>query len=102
MLTRRQFLMLSGAVGVGTLLSPNLKYLRSFNAAIPGGTLDPGDVDKFVLPLIIPPAMPMTSRGVGPGDVDRYKIAVRQFQQQILPTRRPRSTPSPLNCQAAT
>ena len=55
-------------------------------AAIPGGTLDPEDIDKYVTPLIIPPAMPQSEMRPGkPSDVDYYEIAVRQFQQQILP-----------------
>jgi spore coat protein A, manganese oxidase len=40
------------------------------------------------MPLVIPPAMPKTSGG----HVDYYEIAVRQFQQQILPTPMPSTT----------
>ncbi len=46
---------------------------------LPGGTLDPLTVPKYVTPLVIPPVM--NDSGT-PGD---YNIAVRQFQQQILP-----------------
>jgi hypothetical protein len=45
---------------------------------LPGGTLDPTTIPKYVQPLVIPPVM----NGVGPND---YDIAVREFQQQILP-----------------
>jgi FtsP/CotA-like multicopper oxidase with cupredoxin domain len=41
--------------------------------------LDPLSVPKYVLPLVIPPVM--NDNGTG----DSYDIAVRQFQQQILP-----------------
>jgi bilirubin oxidase len=40
------------------------------------------------MPLVIPPAMPKTSGG----KVDYYEIAVRQFQQQILPPGMPTTT----------
>ncbi|MBW2519429.1 MAG: multicopper oxidase domain-containing protein [Deltaproteobacteria bacterium] len=49
---------------------------------IPGGTLDPCSVPKYVTPMIIPPAMP-PSKSLKNGDL--YRIAVRQFPQQILP-----------------
>jgi FtsP/CotA-like multicopper oxidase with cupredoxin domain len=49
-------------------------------AQIPGGTLAPADVEKYVLPLVKPPAMP----GKSNKNKDKYKIAVRQFRQQIL------------------
>ncbi len=92
MLTRREFFKI-GAAGAGLYLTNQLGgVIRIAYAQIPGGTLDPSGVPKYVLPLVIPPAMPMTSRGVGPGGVDRYKIAVRQFQQQILPTGMPVTT----------
>ncbi len=51
--------------------------------AIMGGSLLPGDVPKFVTALVKPPAMPL-SRGSNKNK-DKYRIAVRQFQQQILP-----------------
>ena len=54
---------------------------------LPGGTLDPTTIPKYVIPLVIPPVMKSTD--VDP-DSDAnlnndYDIAVRQFQQQILP-----------------
>jgi FtsP/CotA-like multicopper oxidase with cupredoxin domain len=55
--------------------------------------LDPSKIDKFVTSLIIPPAMPRTSRLRQKGkDVDYYEIAVRQFGQQILPPGMPNTT----------
>ena len=51
-------------------------------AQLPGGTLDPLTIPKYVTPLVIPPPMPKTSSA---GNLDYYEIAVRQFEQQILP-----------------
>jgi FtsP/CotA-like multicopper oxidase with cupredoxin domain len=47
--------------------------------ALPGGTLDPTTIPKYVTPLVIPPVMDNT------GTPHDYDIAVRQFKQQILP-----------------
>jgi FtsP/CotA-like multicopper oxidase with cupredoxin domain len=52
---------------------------------LPGGTLDPTSVTKYVSPLVIPPVMPSTG-------ANTYEIAVRQFQQQILPLPLPATT----------
>jgi spore coat protein A len=51
----------------------------AFAAPLPGGTLDPLTIPKFVTPLVIPPVMNDN------GTVNKYGIAVRQFKQQILP-----------------
>ena len=97
MLNRRQFLKLSAAAGASVLVPwnvslrgvPGVRVPRAF-AQIPGGTLVPGDVDKFVLPLVKPPAMPL-SKGSNKNK-DKYKIAVRQFTQRILPPELPATT----------
>ena len=47
--------------------------------ALPGGSLDPLTIPKYVTPLVIPPVMNNT------GVANDFDIAVRQFQQQILP-----------------
>ncbi len=52
-------------------------------APLPGGTLDPTAVPKYVIPLVIPPVMNDTNPANGVQD--KYEIAVRQFKQQILP-----------------
>ena len=59
------------------------------------GRLDPVTIPKFVEPLVIPPVMP--SEGVsdwqGQGELaTEYHIAVRQFEQQILPSGLPPTT----------
>ncbi len=63
-------------------------------AALPGGTLDPAIVPKFVTPLLIPPVMPKAGRirQRGGKNVDYYEISVRQFAQQILPAGLPPTT----------
>lgn len=54
---------------------------------VPGGTLDPRKVPKYVTPLRTLPAMPRTGtlRAANGEDIDCYRVAVRQFQQQVLP-----------------
>jgi FtsP/CotA-like multicopper oxidase with cupredoxin domain len=47
--------------------------------SLPGGSLDPTTIPKYVTPLVIPPVMK------NDGASDSYDIAVRQFRQQILP-----------------
>jgi FtsP/CotA-like multicopper oxidase with cupredoxin domain len=47
---------------------------------LPGGTLDPLAIPKYVTPLVIPPVM--NNDGTG---ANNYDIAVREFRQQILP-----------------
>lgn len=59
---------------------------RGFAAPVPGGTLDPLSIPKYVAPLVIPPVMPTN------GMPDSYDIAVRQFKQQILPAPLPATT----------
>jgi FtsP/CotA-like multicopper oxidase with cupredoxin domain len=83
-LTRRTFLRFSG--GALTLYGLNkFGVEEAIAAAIPGGTLLPGAIPKFVTPLVQPPAMPKS----GP---NAYSIAVQQFTQQILPTSLPATT----------
>jgi bilirubin oxidase len=65
---------------------------RSAWAQIPGGSLDPTGISKYQMPLVIPPAMPKTAKPGIPGSTDYYEIAVRQFQQQILPSDMPATT----------
>jgi FtsP/CotA-like multicopper oxidase with cupredoxin domain len=59
---------------------------RAF-AEIAGGTLPPGDVPKYVSPLVKPPIFPRAGKinMQGMKNAEYYEIAMRQFQQQILP-----------------
>src|SRR3972149_6553074 len=88
MITRRDFLKISGAGMAAMYASTYGKYLRRVFAQIPGGTLNPGDVDQFVLPLVKPPTMPGRSKK----NKDMYNIAVRQFRQRILSPPHPETT----------
>src|SRR5574341_140574 len=87
-ISRRELLILSAAAGT-TMLLPTGPFVRRARAAIPGGTLTPDVIPKFVTPLLIPPAMP---RALSDATTDYYTIAVRQFTQQILPAPGPRTT----------
>jgi spore coat protein A, manganese oxidase len=89
MITRRQLLK-GGAVGGAALLVPWRTISRA-SAVIPGGTLDPAAIAKYVAPLVIPPVMPPLT-AVQSSGIDRYAIAVRQFPQQILPDSMPATT----------
>jgi len=57
---------------------------------LPGGTLKPTTIPKFAAPLLIPPEMPVNA--IAPDGTKEYEIAVRQFQQQILPPGFPLTT----------
>jgi len=52
---------------------------------LPGGSLDPTTIPKYVIPLVIPPVMNTAKDPNGIPIPNKYDIAVRQFQQQILP-----------------
>ncbi len=65
-----------------TLLAATTGMMRAALAApVPGGTLNPTTIPKYVTPLVIPPVM---NKAPGATSND-YDIAVRQFPQQILP-----------------
>ena len=94
MISRRDFLKLSGAGLVALYASTRGKFLMRAQAAIPGGTLDPGDILKYQTSLLIPPVMPKagTFKGKGGKNGDYYEISMRQFSQQILPAGLPATT----------
>jgi spore coat protein A len=113
-ISRRGFPKATGVLGAAYWLGPRLIIGGKPYAQIPGGTLPPGDVKKFVLlfgaallqtsvvlaqpvpggsldptmipkyvtPLVIPPVMKDVD---GDNSTNDYDLAVRQFQQQILP-----------------
>jgi FtsP/CotA-like multicopper oxidase with cupredoxin domain len=95
-LSRRDFVRIA-STGVGLLLvgrAGGRAFATPVAAVIPGGTLDPLSLPKFVTPLLVPPAMPRAGMINVPGSkpIDHYDIAVRQFQQQILPAGYPTTT----------
>jgi spore coat protein A, manganese oxidase len=87
--TRRQLLK-TGTVSGAALLVPAAYLTRpAYADPVPGGTLDPKTVPKYVTALHIPPVMPRVSGTVG---VDRYEIAGRQVSQRVLPSGFPATT----------
>ena len=74
-------------------MSKGLAVAVSIGLALCGWTtagaqplLDPTTIPMYVRPLVVPPAMPKTATIKGTdGPIDYYEIAVRQFQQEILP-----------------
>jgi len=93
MISRRDFLKLSGAGILSLYTASRGKFTLKAQAAIPGGTLDPGGVPKYATPLLIPPVMPRAGviKQMGQ-EIDYYEISMRQFQEQILPVGLPATT----------
>jgi spore coat protein A, manganese oxidase len=91
--TRRSFIKLCGAAGLALCL-PFKWGTQTVYAAIPGGTLDPINVPKYVTPLLIPPVMPRagTIKMKGGKNADYYEISMKQLSQQILPAGLPQTT----------
>jgi spore coat protein A len=94
MLTRRDFIKLTGASTVGWYVATQLGWVQRAMAQIPGGTLHPTLIPKYQTPLLIPPVMPragtITLRGGKPADY--YEISMRQITEQILPAGLPATT----------
>jgi FtsP/CotA-like multicopper oxidase with cupredoxin domain len=92
-LTRREFAKLSAAVG-GAMALPWRFGAKALRAQIPGGTLPPGSVAKFVAPLVKPPVLPRKSKLKRKGlkNAEYYELAMKQFNQQILPAGMPQTT----------
>lgn len=82
---------LAGLV-VGTLAAVNVFYVAA--DPLPGGTLDPTSIPKYVTPLVIPPVMNQAGKDNDDAKnlTDDYEIAIRQFKQQILPAGFPATT----------
>jgi len=94
MITRRDFLKLSGAGMLSLYVATRGKFLLRAQAQIPGGTLDPLSVLKYQTPMLIPPVMPragVVKNSMGK-NVDYYEISMKQFSQQILPVGQPATT----------
>ncbi|HXE97254.1 MAG TPA: multicopper oxidase, partial [Dongiaceae bacterium] len=80
---KRKSIILGGLLGA-------LCAANSF-AFVPGGTLDPTTIPKFVEPLKVPAVMPLAGT-LNNGTIDYYEIAARQLQQQVLPSGMPKTT----------
>jgi len=94
MLSRRDFLKLSGAGVLSLYAASHGKFTLRAQAQIPGGTLDPLSVPKYQTPLLIPPVMPRagTINMTMGQNADYYEISMKQFPQQILPAGLPATT----------
>lgn len=71
---KRQSLVLKCVIFITFMLSASFAWSEE----VPGGTLNPNTIPKYVTPLVIPPVMPTNVP-------NSYNIAVREFKQQILP-----------------
>jgi spore coat protein A len=94
--SRRTFVAWIGGAGAGFYLFgwlPGASAPQAL-AAIPGGSLDPGSIPKYLTPMLIPPAMPRAGTITMPGGkpADYYEISMRQFPQQLLPAGLPATT----------
>jgi FtsP/CotA-like multicopper oxidase with cupredoxin domain len=94
--TRRAFVAWVGGASAGFYLfgrAPGMSAPIAL-AQIPGGTLDPNDVTKYVTPMLIPPVMPRAGTITMPGGkpADYYEISMRQLEEQILPAGMPATT----------
>ncbi len=94
MVSRRDFLKIGFAAGAGLFIP--VRFQSAEAAAVAREVaqtlqfmepIDPGGVQKFATPLLIPPAMPpkSTIKQKGGKNIDYYEISVRQLSQQILP-----------------
>ena len=83
-MNRRTFVKLAAVAGASTMIpwGDGGFIRRAFAQYVTQNTLVPGDITKYDAPMIIPPAMP----GKLGKNKDKYKIAMRQFNQQILPS----------------
>jgi len=93
-LTRRQLLKYGAGGGAALFVPWSISAGPALAGTFAAPTLPGGDIPKYQLPLIIPPAMPRAGQIVRRGgkNVDYYEIAVRQFTQRILPPSLPTTT----------
>jgi bilirubin oxidase len=82
----RRTLFKFGTVGGAALLVPTAFATRrpAYADPVPGGTLDPKTLPKYVLPLAVLPAMPARA-----GAIDLYEIGAAQINQRVLPPGHP-------------
>jgi spore coat protein A, manganese oxidase len=79
----KQMITFIPAAGAAVLLMGGLALAEP----LPGGTLDPLTIPKYATPLVKPGEMPKSALPVGVDEFggDYYEIAVREFNQQVLP-----------------
>ena len=85
-ITRRRLMQYGAGAGAGLVM---WRFAGGRAWALPAGPgiLDPTSIPKYVTTLVIPPAMPRSGKlpGKKGRGVDYYRIAIRQFEQQVLP-----------------
>ncbi len=87
---RRDFLKTGAIGGAGMYLASKFGFIqRAYTQAVPGGSISPYAIPRWVTPLHIPPAMPATNNS---NTVDYYEVAARQITQQMLPSGLPGTT----------
>ena len=81
MVTRRH-LIRAGTVGGAALLVPAafVERRQAFADPVPGGTLDPNRIPKYVLPLFVLPAMP---GGRPVGGTDFHEIGRASCRERV-------------------
>ena len=84
-LANRPPMLQSAALCIALLFAP----ASLFAAPLPGGSLDPYQIPKYVDPLVIPPEMPDAGFISEPGGkrARYYEIEIVQFEQRILPSK---------------
>ena len=74
------------AIGAAALSTLALSPLNVNAVPVPGGTLDPLTIPKYVTPLVIPPVL------FDAGGASMYvEVSLRQINQQVLPAGFPRN-----------
>src|SRR6266511_245039 len=89
MLTRRNFLKLTGASTIGWYVATQAGWMERAVAQIPGGTLNPGDVPKFQTAMLTRTWGPQEGTTTTPRSkpADSYQILMQQLSQQMKPAR---------------
>jgi len=80
---------LSGAISAALPLILCAGSPNAVAVPVPGGSLDPLSIPKYVTPLVMPPVLYDDRDGRRPLDVE---VAMRQIQQQVLPAGFPTTT----------
>ncbi len=83
---------MAGVVALGLGSFSTVSVIDAMADPLPGGTLDPLTIHKYVTHLVIPPVMKRSNSDARTDQTDDYQIAVRQFKQQILPLPLPATT----------
>ena len=97
MISRRDFLkigIVGGVLGVvgGVGYAIGKGFPKPVLNFVPIDLLDPKDIKKYAVPLLVPPVMPKAGTVGSSDEIDYYEISIRQFEQQILPPGQPKTT----------